>query len=96
LKRNSRRKNNEEEEGKGMGKDDIFEELKDIIGPEAAKRLIDHYSGSNVYYPKRIWVKRQHRQIRDEFKNGASYGELAARYEYTESYIRRIVHNKEV
>ena len=71
-------------------KDDVYEELKDIIGPEAADRLVDYYSGSGLYIPQSIAIKRKHGQIRDEFKKGASYRELARRYGFTERHIRNI------
>ena len=72
--------------------DDVLEELEGIIGPDAANRLVDHYSGSNLYVPQRIKITRKYRKIREEFKNGATYRELAMRYEYTEGHIRRIIH----
>jgi Mor family transcriptional regulator len=78
-----------------MGKDDIFEELKAIAGPEIAKRLFDHYSGSNVYFSKGSIIRQKHREIREEFRNGASYRELGFKYGYGERYIRRIIHRKE-
>ena len=77
-----------------MEKDDIYEELEELIGPEAAQRLVDHYSGSSIYIPRSIYIKRKHRQIKEDFKNGANYRELAQRYGLSERYIRRIVHRK--
>lgn len=73
-----------------MGNDEVYEELEALIGAELAKRVIDYYSGSNVYYPKRIGIRLKHRQIRDEFRNGASYKELVMRHGYTEQHIRKI------
>jgi Mor family transcriptional regulator len=78
------------ETGTDFEKDDVYEELKDIIGPEAAKRVVEHYVGSNVYYQKRIIIKWKHEKIMDEFKKGASYRELARKYGYAERYIRDI------
>jgi len=73
-----------------LEKDDVYEELKDIIGPEAAKRLVEYYAGTNIYYPKRIVKKLRNQQIRKEFKDGASYLELTARYGLSEQQIRNI------
>jgi Mor family transcriptional regulator len=78
--------------GKGLRNDDLLDELTAVIGDEAAERLIEHYSGSNVYYPKRISRKFKYRKIREEFKNGASYRELSLKYGYVERYIRVIIH----
>ena len=73
-----------------MEKDDVYEELKDIIGPEAAKRLVEYYAGTRVYYPKRnLKILRNH-QIRKEFKDGASYLELTSRYGLSDRQIRNI------
>jgi Mor family transcriptional regulator len=71
---------------------DIFAELVDIVGKEAANRLVDFYSGSSIYIPKNIIIEQKHRKIREEFRRGAVYRELAIRYEYTETHIRNIVH----
>jgi Mor family transcriptional regulator len=77
---------------KGLEENDVFEELKNIIGTEAAKRLIDHYSGSNIYIPQRILLKLKYKKIIEEFKQGANYRDLSVKYGYTELHIRRIVH----
>ena len=80
-----------------MEEDDIEElemELERNLGKEAADRFIDHYSGTNLYTPKRIKTRRKHRKIKKEFKNGASYRELALRYKYTERHVRNIIHGR--
>jgi Mor family transcriptional regulator len=74
---------------------DIFAELVDIVGKEAANRLVDFYSGSSIYIPKNIIIEQKHRKIREEFRRGVVYRELAVRYEYSERYIRTIIHKKE-
>jgi Mor family transcriptional regulator len=84
-----------EAEEKDLEKDDVYEELVELVGEEAAKRIVDYYSGTNVYYPKRISLRLKHRQIRNEFKNGAGYRELSSKYGYGERYIRIIIHGKE-
>jgi Mor family transcriptional regulator len=81
-------------EGKGVEKDDIYDELVELVGPEAAQSIFDRYQGSSVYFPRGVSIMRLHRKIREEFKNGASYMELARRYGYIERHIRRIVHKK--
>jgi Mor family transcriptional regulator len=77
-----------------LEKNDVFEELQNIIGEAAAKRFIEHYSGSNLYIPRGIVIEQQNQKIREEFKNGASYRELALKYEFTETHIRNIIHRK--
>ena len=77
-----------------MSDENILEDLEGIIGTEAATRLVGHYSGSNLYIPQSIITKQNHQKIREEFKNGATYRELAMRYGYTERHIRRIIHRR--
>jgi Mor family transcriptional regulator len=74
-----------------LEKDEVYEELKDIVGPEAAKRMVESYAGTNIYYPKRIVKKLRNQQIRKDFKDGASYLELTLRYGLSERHVRRIV-----
>ena len=78
-----------------MEKDDVYEELKNIIGLAAANSLVDYYSGSVLYIPQNITIKKKHGQIREEFKKGASYRELARRYEFTERHIRNITKERQ-
>jgi Mor family transcriptional regulator len=76
-----------------LEKDNVYGELKEIVGEDAAKRMVEHYSGSNLYFPQGILLKLRHKKIIKEFKHGTSYKELAVRYGYTERHIRNIVHN---
>lgn len=78
-----------------MEESGVFEELENILGTEAANRFVDFYSGSNLYVPRNIKIKRKHRKIRKEFRDGAGYRELARRYGYSEQHIRNILHRKE-
>jgi Mor family transcriptional regulator len=82
-------------EEKELEKEDVYEELEELVGAEVAKRIVDYYSGTNVYYPKRISLRLKHRQIRNEFNNGASYRELAVRYGYSEQYVREITKERD-
>jgi Mor family transcriptional regulator len=77
-----------------LEKNDVFEELENILGAEAANRFVDFYSGTSLYTPKAIVLERKYRKIREEFRNGAGYRELAQRYGYSERYVRTIIHEK--
>ncbi|MDR0877241.1 MAG: hypothetical protein LBN21_04250 [Treponema sp.] len=68
----------------------VFEELEGILGTDGANRLVDYYAGSSLYIPRGIQTGRKRRQIREEFKKGAGYRELAKKYGYTERHIRKI------
>ncbi|MDR1587286.1 MAG: hypothetical protein LBS57_07525 [Treponema sp.] len=78
-----------------MEKSGVFEELENLLGTEAANRFVDFYSGSNLYVPKHIINERKYRKIREEFREGATYRELAMRYGYSERYVRTIIHEME-
>jgi Mor family transcriptional regulator len=80
--------------GNGVNVDSFFSELVDIIGKDAANRLVDFYSGSSIYVPKNIIVEQKYQKIREEYKNGLSYRDLAVQYKYTERYVRTIIHRK--
>ena len=71
-------------------RNEFFEELEHIFGAAAAARFVDFYSGASIYIPKNVITKRKYKKIREEFKNGAGYRELAVRYGYTEQHIRNI------
>jgi Mor family transcriptional regulator len=80
--------------GEKMGDNDLLDELTAVVGADAAERLFKYYAGSNVYFSKGRDIRRKHTEIREEFKNGASYRELGVKYGYGENYIRKIIHRK--
>ena len=73
---------------------DVVEDLEGLIGKEAAEILVDHYAGSNFYIPKRTQLRKKYLTIKKEYRNGATYGELARQYGYTERYVRSIIHGR--
>jgi Mor family transcriptional regulator len=79
-----------------MEKDDIVDELTSLIGEEATDILIKNYSGLSIYIPRSNEIKRIHKEIIDEYKNGATYRELAIKHSYSDAHIRRIVHDKRI
>jgi Mor family transcriptional regulator len=74
------------------GGNDDFDILKKLIGKEELYKVIEILGGSTIYIPKRDSIGAHHNSIKQEFRNGASYHELAIKYGYTKSYIRKIVH----
>jgi Mor family transcriptional regulator len=74
--------------------DDDFEQLKNIIGVEKAVRVVEFFAGSTIYVPKSEQTMQSYRSIRQGYRNGANYRELSAKYGYTETHIRRIIHAK--
>jgi hypothetical protein len=79
-------------EGDTECKNEVFEELRDLLGAEQAEKVADYFSGSQVYFSKNVAIARRHREIRKAFREGATYRDLGAQYGYTEAHIRNIVH----
>jgi Mor family transcriptional regulator len=77
-----------------MKDNETFEQLTGIVGKEAAGQVAASFAGTNLYIPKGIVTAEQHKAIQQEFRDGASYRELAIKYGYTETHIRNIIHRK--
>jgi hypothetical protein len=73
-------------------KNEVFGELRDLLGNEQAEKVADYFSGSLVYFSKNVVVARKYREIRKAFREGATYRDLGTKYGYTETHIRNIVH----
>ncbi|MDR0558391.1 MAG: hypothetical protein LBG43_11120 [Treponema sp.] len=71
---------------------ETLEQLKMLIGKENALKVYELFAGENIYFPKRIGLAEIHNQIYAELREGKSYGELARKYGYSKSYIRKIEH----
>jgi hypothetical protein len=69
---------------------ETMEQLKMLIGKENALKVYKLFEGENIYFPKRIGLAELHNQIYAELNEGRSYGELARKYGYSKSYIRKI------
>lgn len=75
-------------------RNDAFELLKELLGPELALRVADSFAGTALYIPKNIITAERHRAIRKEFQDGASYRQLSIKYGYSISHIREICRYK--
>jgi hypothetical protein len=71
---------------------ETMEQLKMLIGKENALKVYKLFEGENIYFPKRIGLAELHDQIYAELREGKNYGELARKYGYSKSYIRKIEH----
>lgn len=71
--------------------DEPYATLAEMLGVEAALKVIELFQGQQVYFPKLEKACNSTRKalIRSEF-DGYNYRELAERYNYTERYIRLI------
>ena len=64
--------------------------LFDIVGTEKAMEVIRAYQGSNVYFSKNVLRAFNHERLIEEYHAGSSYRELADKYGYSESHVRRV------
>lgn len=71
---------------------ETLEQLELLIGKDNARKVFEFFEGSSFYFPKSIGLAEQHRQIFAELRAGATYADLAEKYRYTKSYIRKIEH----
>jgi Mor family transcriptional regulator len=77
-----------------MDANETYEQLTELIGAEAARRVAKSFAGTNLYIPKGVITTEQHKAIRQEFRDGATYRDLSIKYGYTEIHIRNIIHKK--
>lgn len=73
---------------------ETLEQLELLIGRENALKVFRFFEGANIYFPKNIGLAELHSQIYAELRGGASYQEVARKYGYTKSYVRKIEHRK--
>jgi len=71
-----------------------FELLKELLGPELALRVAEAFAGTALYIPKKIITAERYKAIRQEFQAGASYRQLSIKYGYSISHIREICRYK--
>ena len=72
-----------------------YSELATILGVEAVLKIHSKYRGTQIFFPGELFSKDFIRaQIIDEFNNGSSVRELAAKYGYTEKWVRKILKEK--
>ena len=68
-------------------------EMANIIGLKQTLTFIDYINyGSQLYIPnlKPILARARHNRIRQDFKDGAGYKELARKYKVSEVWIREV------
>jgi Mor family transcriptional regulator len=72
----------------------VEEQLEALIGKENAVKVMEYFAGENIYFPKNARLSELHEQLYGELSNGATYSDMAVKYGYTQSYIRKIEHKK--
>ncbi len=82
------------EEEKLLFEQERVQQIVGLIGKENFFKLCKEFGGESVYFPKSVLTYLEHQKIREEFKDGAGYVELAHKYGYTTQRIRMIVVQK--
>jgi Mor family transcriptional regulator len=72
----------------------MLEYLEKHIGADMYKKIIDQFAGKVLYFPKTNKIAQKHKQIRQEYAEGAGFHALADKYRYTERHIREIVRGR--
>lgn len=69
----------------------VYKELIDLIGHESTLQLYDYFKGQYVTFPKRLLSEEYlHKQIVEEY-NGQNARQLARKYDYSYSWIMKIL-----
>jgi hypothetical protein len=73
---------------------ETLEQLELLIGRENARKVAGFFEGMNICFPKSIGLNEPCEQIYTELRQGATCRQVAAKYGYTKSHIRKIEHKK--
>jgi Mor family transcriptional regulator len=73
---------------------EVLDQLETLIGKENAMKVMEFFAGEYIYFPKSVRISELHEQLYEELRNGATYSEMAVKYGYTQSYVRRIERKK--
>lgn len=69
----------------------IYQELIEVVGYESMIKLHEYYAGQYITFPKRILKESYiHKRIVEEY-DGTNARELARKYEYSYSWIMKVL-----
>lgn len=72
----------------------VYKEIADELGLEAAKTIYRMFRGQQISFPLRFMSPEKIREKVIEEFNGTNVRELARKYDYSEKTIRRIIREK--
>ena len=72
----------------------VYMEIADELGLEAAKTIYRMFRGQQISFPLRFMSPEKIREKVIEEFNGTNVRELARKYDYSEKTIRRIIREK--
>ena len=71
----------------------VYKELAEIIGVEATIAVYRELKGQQVNFPTRLYDKSHVVEEVNKRYNGSNLKELAKEFNYTERWIRKIIHD---
>ena len=84
-----------------MNSKEALKRLKDIIGEEAYKQVLEQMAGATVYFPAQPssaeWMNKEERNIRlkEDFYSGKyEVGDLARKYDLSISSVYKIIQGR--
>jgi Mor family transcriptional regulator len=72
-----------------------LKELESLLGYELFFEVVERFAGKQLYFPRRFAMEKKHEAIRRGYAGGVGFRELADKYQYTETHIRRILRGQE-
>lgn len=72
---------------------EIIDEISEVIGKDNTMKLVERFSGEQIYIPviKRVSIKERNNRILSDYRKGFTYAQLKNRYRLTERQIRNII-----
>lgn len=71
----------------------VYKELAEIIGLDATIAVYKELKGQQINFPTRLYDKNHVVEEVNRRYNGSNLKELAKEFNYTERWIRKIVHD---
>lgn len=73
---------------------EIYAELIDLVGTENMIIIYTHFKGQQISYPVNLCSREYTaKRIKEEY-NGSNISSLAAKYGYSERWVRKIIKEK--
>ena len=73
---------------------DIYREIADILGEDAARRIYYNFKGQQIFFPVRLYDPELVKERISREYDGTNITELTRKYGYSEKTVRRIIKEK--
>ena len=72
-------------------------DLAEIIGTETFERVVDLFSGQNIYIPtkRQVYIQARNREIIKEYEQGISIRNIALKYEVSSTWVSKLIKDNE-